>query len=142
MKNTWLQNVVKMFLATGTFLILFACASQDEMRIDYEIDPEEVINEIKALKQFEEVEIKGVTITSNKGATNLLMIDLVNGESLEERGDELKELGADVLSIVTDAMVNENDFEEFRVGFTQRRGLGIISGSFSRSFEYKLEDLD
>ena len=74
MKNTWLQNVVKMCLTIGTLLILFACASQDEMRIDYEIDPEAVVDEIKALKQFEEVEINGVTITSNKGATNPVLI--------------------------------------------------------------------
>jgi hypothetical protein len=138
--NTMKMNILK-FLAIGILLASQGCSLPEVKQAKFQRDSKEVINELKSLKDFEDAGIKWSAISSKNKTTNILIVQLLNGKDLGDNKTELRNLGNEAIKIVTNSIENESDYEKFQVVFVQKASTGPVTTSFTKQFEYSLDDV-
>lgn len=134
------RNIFKT-IGIGILLFLQSCALPEVKQAKFQKDAKEVINELKSLKDFEDAGIKWSASSFDNKTTNILIVQLLNGKDLSDNNEDLRNLGKEAMQIVNNSIENEKDYDKFRVVFVQKSSTGPVSTSFTRSFEYSLDDL-
>jgi hypothetical protein len=134
------MNILK-FLSIGILLASQGCSLPEVKQAKFQKDSKEVVNELKSLKDFEDVGIKWSAISFNNKTTNILIVQLLNGKNLGDNKTELRNLGKEAIKIVTNSIENESDYEKFQVVFAQKANTGPVTTSFTKQFEYSLDDV-
>jgi len=134
------RNIFKT-IGIGILLFLQSCALPEVKQAKFQKDAKEVINELKSLKDFEDAGIKWSASSFDNKTTNILIVQLLNGKDLSDNNEDLRNLGKEAMQIVNSSIENEKDYDKFRVVFVQKSSTGPVSTSFTRPFEYSLDDL-
>ena len=124
-----------------TFLVMSNCTLPEMIEAKFEKEPDEIINELKLLKNFEDAGIRWNVTTSGEESFHSLQVQLLNGENLSEDNEELKKIGKKAFKIVFNSIENESEYDGFNVMFVQKKNIGIVSSSFNKGFGYKYEEI-
>jgi hypothetical protein len=134
------RNIFKT-VGIATLLVLQSCSLPEVKQARFQKDAKEVINELKSLKDFEDAGIKWSARSFDNKTTNILIVQLLNGKNLSDDNEELRKLGKEAMQMVNSSIENENDYDKFQVVFVQKSNTGPVSTSFTKPFEYSLDDL-
>jgi hypothetical protein len=141
MKLKHMKRTILQILTIGILFVLKGCSLPEVKQAKFQKDTNEVINELKSLKNFEDAGIRWSANSFDNKTTNILIVQLLNGKGLTDNETELHNLGKEAMKIVNESIENELDYDEFQVVFIQKASAGLVSTSFTRSFEYSLEEL-
>lgn len=100
------------------FGILFGfqnCSMPEIKQPKFERNSKEVMNELKALSNFEDTGTRCRANSFKDEINNFLNVQLVNGGNLSEDDIELNNLGKEALKIVVNSIENEVDYDKFQV---------------------------
>ena len=122
-------------------LVMSNCTMPEMVEAKFEKETEEIINELKLLKNFEDAGIRWHVTTSGEKNFHSLQVQLLNGEDLSEDEEILKKIGKEALKIVFNSIENEEEYDGFNVMFIQKKSIGIVSSSFNKGFGYKYEEI-
>lgn len=134
------SNILK-FLMIGILFAPQACSFPEAKHAKFQKDSKEVINQLKAITDFEDAGIKWRASSFENKTTNILIVELLNGKDLTDHEPELRNLGIEALRIVNNAIENENDYDKFEVVFVQQSSAGPATTAFTKPFEYSLDEL-
>jgi hypothetical protein len=134
-------NILKT-LTLGIALAFQACTLPEVKEAKFEYDTKQVLEKLKSLRNFEDAGISWSARSAGDKTTDILIVQFLNGKDLSDNEAELRSLGIEALKIVTGAIENERDYDKFQVVFVQRSNSGPATTSFTRPFDYSLEDLE
>ena len=136
-----MKRIMLTILQIAALLALQSCSLPEVKKAKFQKDTKEVINELKSLKDFEEAEIKWSASSLDNKTTNILIVHLLNGKDLTDNEADLRDLGKEAIKIVISSIENEKDYDKFQVVFIQKASTGLVTTSFTRPFEYSLDEL-
>ncbi len=138
-----MKHLFQTLLLTFGILTGFQHCSMPEItHAKFERDSGEVINDLKALGNFENAGIRWSASSFKEETISLLYVELTNGENLSEDDMELKKIGKEALKIVVNSIENEAEYDRFQAVFIQNKSIGLVSKSTTKPFEYNLEELE
>ena len=109
-------------ILTLLLLISFvsACNFTPPKQIEYTASEEEMEEQIRQLRDFDEAAIgSGSTTDADGNATFRLTIRLTNGNVTEDNPAP-RDVGLEAMKIVLEGIANEADFDQYEVIFIQR----------------------
>lgn len=136
-----MKKTILSMLSIAAVLMCQRCSLPEVKEAKFQKDTKEVINELKSLKDFEDAGIKWSARSFDNKTTNILIVELLNGKGLSDNQDQLRDLGKKALQVVNNAIENEKDYDKFQVVFIQKASTGLLTTSFTRPFEYSLDEL-
>lgn len=136
-----MKTTMSRIFVIAALLVLHSCSLAEVKPAKFQKDSKDVINELKSLKDFEDAGIKWSARSFDNKTTNVLTIQLLNGKDLSDNEAELRDLGKEAMQIVNSSIKNEKDYDRFQVVFVQKASTGLVTTSFTRPFEYSLDDL-
>ena len=136
------KTIQSVFLIFGLLIGFQNCSMPELVEAKFERDSQEIINDLKALSDFEDAGIRWSATSFKEETKHILYIQLLNGQDLSEKDAELKEIGKKALKIVINSIENEEEYDKFQTVFIQKTSVGPVSKSYTKPFNYSLEELE
>lgn len=123
-------------------LSMIKCSIPNATMPKFEKDNQEtILTELKSIGNFEKVAINGSVISSGNDRTDILVVQLLNGEEINGDKNQMLEIGKQVMKLTINSIENENEYDKFQVVFIQQAKKGMVTKSFSMPIEFTLSDL-
>jgi hypothetical protein len=122
-------------------IIFSACSGNFKIdKVKFNRDSKEVINELKNIDNFENVNVKWSINNHNNNVTHLLYINLINGNESSKDDSARKEIGKEAMSILLKSIDNDSSFDKFVVNFVFQKSTGIVTQKRKFRYMYNLND--
>ena len=122
-------------------IILSGCSGNFKIdKAKFNRDPKEVIKELKNIDSFENVDVKWAVNNYNRNVTNLLNINLINGNKSSKDDSARKAIGKEAMSKLLKSIDNDSSYDKFVVNFIFQKSTGIVTQKRKVSYMYKLND--
>jgi hypothetical protein len=125
-----------------TILTLTACSLREAKEPQFSEDNDVLFEELRSLRNFEHARVKWDARTFERKTLDVLVVELVNGKGMVDDETELRELGKQALKLTVASIENESEYERLEVIFIRESRRGVLTNTYTRSFQYAPEDLN
>lgn len=122
-------------------ITIFSCTFPEIKKAKLEKELNEIVEDLKNIKDFEDAGFKWGVRTLGDKQSHYLQIQLINGEDLPKEEEILKSIGKEAFVKVFDSIENEEEYDDFKVIFTQKKSLGIASSTVNKEYIYTIEEI-
>ncbi|MEP0986836.1 hypothetical protein [Ekhidna sp.] len=136
----------KIILKTFFILILalsnlLSCSIPEPKQAQFEREVSTIIYDLKQLNGFEDADIQ-IAVKSFNGKTHhILSIALINGPKSSYEDEVFIRMSKNALKIVIESILNENDYDLFKVTLLRMDKNGLVIQKKTRVFDFLSDDL-
>jgi hypothetical protein len=123
-------------------ILLTSCFKSDlkYKEAKFNREPQEVIEELKELHDFENANIKWTVSRFDQDISHHLKVFLTNGQNLPESDSLKNQIGKEAMQIVLNSIENDTAYNDFVVYFITDIKNGVVKIGSEIPFSYQLED--
>lgn len=105
-------------------------------------EPQEVINELKSLHDFENANIKWTVSRFGDNVSHNLKVFLTNGKNMPKEDSLKSKIGKEAMQLVLNSIENDTAYTDFIVYFINETKNGAVNMRTEKPFTYELSEFE